>query len=197
MKHKRLVTVVALTSLGLATLAGRGTEVFAGPTYKETDVKDGGAVRGIVRFVGDASKAPHMEITKDPDYCGRIKTCPPLRLGAKQGVQNALVSLEGIDRGKKFAANSTPVLTQRHCNYEPHVVILPMGRQLEIVNSDPILHNVHAYDPHAQSKTIFNIAQPIKGQRTPVKLSQMLTPGIVSAICDAGHPWMSSYIMVA
>lgn len=197
MGYKQQVHVIVMASLVLAFLAGRGSEACANPLYKETEVKDGGTIRGVVRCIGNALKAPKMDITKDTDYCGRTAVCPPLRLGAKSGVQDAVVYLEGVERGKKFSASSTVVINQRRCNYEPHVTILPMGRELEIVNSDPILHNVHAYDMYGGLKTIFNIAQPVKGQRTPVKSSQSLKPGTIVATCDAGHPWMTSYIVVA
>jgi hypothetical protein len=197
MKPIRPAAALVLSLLSIATLTWRGSVLCAGPLYKETEVRDGGTVRGVVRFAGDPSKSPRLDITKDTDYCGRIKVSPRLCVGRKNGVQHAVVFLEGIEQGKKFAPDIKPVLDQRRCNYEPHVTILPMGKQLEIVNSDPILHNVHAYDEQAESKTIFNIAQPIKGQRTMVKSTRMLKPGAVLTTCDAGHPWMSSYIMVA
>jgi hypothetical protein len=44
---------------------------------------------------------------------------------------------------------------------------------------------------------VFNIAQPIKGQRTTINAASFRTPGILMATCDAGHPWMSAYIVVA
>jgi plastocyanin len=196
---KRIIPAVGLVLglLSLTTPTWRGGMLCAGPMYKEVDVSNGGTVRGVVRLVGNPSKARQLDITKDADYCGRRKASPRLCVGRKNGVQHAVVSLEGIEQGKMFRPGIKPVLDQRRCNYEPHVMVFPMGEQLEIVNSDPILHNVHAYDEKAESRTIFNIAQPIKGQRTLVKSTRMLKPGAVLTTCDAGHPWMSSYIVVA
>jgi hypothetical protein len=68
---------------------------------------------------------------------------------------------------------------------------------MEIVNNDPVLHNVHTYSTREKHRTIFNIAQPIKGQRTPIRPTLFKTRGIVMATCDAGHPWMSAYIVLA
>jgi hypothetical protein len=45
-------------------------------------------------------------------------------------------------------------------------------------------------------QTIFNIAQPMQGQRTVVDLP-LTKPGIVTLTCEAGHPWMTAYILVA
>jgi hypothetical protein len=73
---------------------------------------------------------------------------------------------------------------------------VPFGETLTIMNSDPILHNVHTYDESAGSKSVFNIAQPIRGQKTPIKSTLFKKPGLYSVTCDAGHPWMSAYIMV-
>lgn len=183
--------------LSLALLGGRGNELQAQSTYKEIDVKDGGSIRGIVRLNGDGPKIGSLEVTKDAEVCGKRKPYPRLAVGKNNGVRNAVVFIEGISRGKKAIDNIQPILDQHKCEYVPHVMILPMGAPLEILNSDRILHNVHAYDVQHDSRTLFNIAQPIKGQRTPIKTTQFVYPGLVLATCDAGHPWMSAYIMLA
>jgi hypothetical protein len=63
------------------------------------------------------------------------------------------------------------------------------------VNSDAVLHNVRAFDAHA--KTLFNIAQPVRGLRFAVKPTQFKAGEIYEATCDAGHPWMSAFIVAA
>ena len=71
------------------------------------------------------------------------------------------------------------------------------GSDLEIVNNDPILHNVHARQAIADGlQTVFNIAQPMRGQRTKID-APLDKPGIVALTCEAGHPWMTAYILVA
>jgi len=74
---------------------------------------------------------------------------------------------------------------------------LAAGSNLEIVNNDPILHNVHARQATADGlQTVFNIAQPVRGQRTTVE-APLDKPGIIALTCEAGHPWMTAYILVA
>ncbi len=73
--------------------------------------------------------------------------------------------------------------------------MVPQGEKLFIVNKDAILHNVHSYELAHDLKTCFNIAQPIKGVRSCTKA--LMNPGILTATCDAGHPWMSAYILVS
>jgi len=41
----------------------------------------------------------------------------------------------------------------------------------------------------------FNIAQPIKGQHS--KTPALDKTGIVTLSCEAGHPWMSAFVLVA
>jgi len=197
MKHFASILVLSIAHVGLTLLGGWGYDVQAQSRYKEIEVKDGGTIRGVVRLVGDASRISSMAITKDNDFCGKTKPSPRLNIGKNKGVANAIVSLEHITEGKKWTTSPTQVLDQRTCEYKPHVMLVPLGSSIEIVNDDRVLHNVHAYELQSELRTIFNIAQPIKGQRTPIKATQMKTPGLILATCDAGHPWMSAYIMIA
>jgi plastocyanin len=137
-----------------------------------------------------------MPVAKDNDLCSVSKPNPRLVMSAAGGVRYAVVFLEGVRSGKRFDTSARVVLDQRACVYEPHVVLLPVGGTLEIVNSDPILHNVHTYDLQKELTTVFNIAQPLRGQRTPLPASIFDGPGFYRATCDAGHPWMSAYIVV-
>ncbi len=160
--------------------------------YKAIEVKNGGTITGVVKLQGEAPKQLQFEITKDNDWCGKKKFSPRLVLGKGNGVRNAVISLENVTQGKKFVPSAKYVLDQRKCEFDPHVMILPLGANMEIVNNDAVLHNVHA---SKDQRTVFNIAQPVKGFRFPVKYFK--TPGIYSAACDAGHPWMSAYVVVA
>jgi hypothetical protein len=82
-------------------------------------------------------------------------------------------------------------LDQVGCLYRPHVQAVSVGSELTLVNSDRVLHNVHA---SLGPVTVFNIAMPIKGQRLPTKLTR---PGPVRLQCDAGHAWMNAWVYVA
>ncbi len=175
-----------------------GVQAFAAePVYKSIPVNDGGVITGTVRLEGKAPTGLGLAITKDEAVCGAKSSPARIAVSRDGGIQNAVVSISGITRGKPFAAGKTVVLNQEQCEYVPHVLILPAVDHLEIVNSDPVLHNVHAYDQLKGLKTIFNIAQPIKGQRTPVKRLNATAPDVLLATCDAGHPWMSAYIVLA
>ena len=53
-------------------------------------------------------------------------------------------------------------IDQKDCRYTPHVFGMRVGQPLEIINSDPTLHNIHAM-PKANSE--FNTGQPIQGMK--------------------------------
>ena len=73
--------------------------------------------------------------------------------------------------------------------YYPHVVTIMEGQELEIVNSDPTLHNVHSLSKKNPS---FNQAQPMKGMRMKKTFAKEET---FKVKCEV-HPWMGAYIGV-
>ena len=169
--------------------------VLAQNSYREIEVKGGGTISGTVRLVGPGQKPEIMEITKDHSSCGAKKPSPRLEVGKSGGVSNTVVYIEGMTTGKKIDKSGSFIVNQEKCEYTPHISIVPQGAQLVITNSDAILHNVHAYDDVRGRQTAFNIAQPIRGQKTVVKQAALAKCGEqISLTCDAGHPWMSGYV---
>jgi plastocyanin len=188
-----LLTVAAplLLIFGL----GQSCLLLCQTRYTPCDVHDGGTITGEVTLTGVVSKFDQMEISQDSKTCGKMKDSPRLVMGKNRGVADAIIYLEGVSRGKKFPENGTYLLDQHNCEYHPHILIIPAGQSLQIVNNDPILHNVHTYTTGNDAKTVFNIAQPIKGVKSRTK--PLTQSGLIRVTCDAGHPWMSAHIMVA
>jgi len=183
---------VALGAAGLVSGSAR-----AQVAYKDVQVKQGGTITGTVRLDGLIPQGVVEPVTKDNDYCGKKKTSPRLLVGKNGGVGNSVVFLEQIGEGKQISPAARTFLRQRRCEYEPHIVLLMPGDRLEIVNDDPLLHNIHAYDVRIASRSLFNIAQPVKGQRTTIAPEHLKGVGEILTTCDAGHPWMSAYIVRA
>jgi plastocyanin len=168
--------------------ADKTTSAPAGPT---------GRIRGVVRLQGEAPPAAFEPIAENQNTCGDRAALSRLALGKDKGVQHAFVYLDGVQSSEKFAARESLLVDQKNCQYAPHALVVPVGAKIDITNSDPILHNVHGQQVTDEgSKTLFNIAQPVRGQRTTVE-SPLTTPGIVFLTCEAGHPWMSGYVFVA
>ena len=170
----------------------RESESARPPAYETIAVDEGGAVAGTVRLSASLPPPAETPVLKDQAICGEHTPDPSLESGKENTIANVVVSLVGVTQGKEMPALPAPAkLDQKQCVYIPHIQILPPGTSVDIYNSDPILHNVHAY--MNGSNTIFNLALPVQGFRIRRRLDD---PGLVSLKCDAGHTWMSGYIVV-
>ncbi|MFT2214867.1 carboxypeptidase regulatory-like domain-containing protein [Rhizobium giardinii] len=156
--------------------------------YEVSAVTGGGSIEGVVVFRGDV---PTKKIipTKDVEVCGMPRDEPLIRVGANQAVESAVVYLVEVTSGKEWpTAGKTPELDNVKCRFEPEVQVIAAG-PLDVVNTDPVLHNTHGY---YGKRTAFNLALPNKGQRIPVELPR---EGTVRIDCDA-HGWMEGWIYV-
>ena len=87
-----------------------------------------------------------------------------------------------------YTSPTTPVvMDQNGCRYEPHVFGLQVGQPLKILNSDGILHNVHAL-PKVNKQ--FNLAMPPTVKESTQNFGK--AEGMFMIKCDV-HPWMSAY----
>lgn len=172
---------------------------FADQSYREVAVMNGGTIRGNVTFKGVRPASETIPVSADVGSCGKTKTLSSVEIGPNQGVKNVIVGLQGVSTGKAQERAVHVSLDQLRCEYAPHILIAPRGATIDFVNSDSILHNVHAYDLEAQAdpqsgpKTLFNIALPIKGMKIQKPMTQA---GLVRLLCDAGHPWMNAYVLL-
>lgn len=156
-----------------------------------------GRIRGLVTLRGEPPPARHEANTKDTSACGTSVPVTRLALGPNNTVRDAFVYLDGVPASEAPRARAITEIRQERCEYGPHAMIVAPGADLEIVNNDPVLHNVHARTATPDGlQTVFNIAQPIRGQRTRLE-SLLNKPGVVALTCEAGHPWMTAHILVA
>lgn len=160
----------------------------AGPT---------GRIRGVVTLAGDAPAARSEAVLQNHDVCGQTVAVTRLAIGKDNGVGHAFVYLDGVPVHSALSLRAAAQVGQKGCEYGPHAMTIMTGSDLEIVNDDPILHNVHARAATPDGPlTVFNIAQPVRGQRSKID-APLDKPGIVSLTCEAGHPWMTAHILVA
>jgi hypothetical protein len=78
---------------------------------------------------------------------------------------------------------------QLGCVYSPHVLGIQAGQEVEVVNSDPTLHNVHSL---SKANPSFNVAQPKKGMTLTKKFDK---EEIFKVKCEV-HTWMGAYMGV-
>ncbi len=182
-KTHRIIVAVAATALVLGAVA-------QARAYEGGEVKDGGAISGKVTFAGTPPARKEVPVTKDKEVCGKEKHLSwDLIVGPTKGIENVVVRLVDIKKGKKWPSTK-PTLDQNGCVYKPHVVVMPAGGELDILNSDGILHNIHTY---STANPPFNKAQP---KFKKVLTEKFAKPEMIQAKCDA-HAWMSGWIVVS
>lgn len=147
-----------------------------------------GEVTGAVHFTGPVPVPAQLPVNKDPNVCG--KTVADQSIVVSHGaLENVVVTVKGPGAVKPPPLAAKVQLDQKLCHYVPHVQAAPVGSTLEIVNSDPMLHNIHGY---LGSATFFNMAMPLKNQHIPRVLNR---PGIVHVKCDV-HNFMNGFVVV-
>ena len=180
-------TQTKLTSLGLAVLV---FAIFPRMlySYEEIVVKEGATIRGVVKFDGAVSKLPGLQITKYKEICKEVPN-ESLSIGPGQGVRFAVVTLEGVTKGKAVEKEIVHELDNINCRFTPRVQAASIGQFVLFKNSDPILHTAHAVFANQQPQ--FNVGlYPGRTSRKP-----LIATGLVQIRCDV-HPWMAAYIMV-
>jgi plastocyanin len=151
------------------------------------------SVTGTITFAGTPPPPRPLDMAADP-ACAKKHTTPALNemlvLGKGNTMGNVLVFVsKGLPSGKTYPPPSTPaVLDQKGCKYEPHVQGIMVGQAYRILNSDGILHNVHAL-PKVNKQ--FNMPMPANRKEASAKFDK---PEPVFKIkCDV-HPWMEAYV---
>jgi plastocyanin len=177
----------ALSRLGLAVglLAIFPRVVYS---YEEITVKDGATIRGAIKVDGTLPKLPALQITKYKEICKDVPN-ESLMVGPGHGVRYAVVTLEGITKGKAVEKETVHELDNIKCRFAPHALAASVGQFVLLKNSDPILHTAHAFFTNEQPQ--FNIGlYPGRTSRKP-----LIAAGLVKIRCEV-HPWMAAYIMV-
>jgi len=152
-----------------------------------------GSITGTITFEGKAPKMKPLRLDADPICVANNEIAPKkewLILDENKGVKNVLVFVtEGLNID--YSPPGEPVvIDQKGCIYSPHVLGIMAGQQLDILNNDGTLHNIHAL-PKVNKE--FNKAQPRSRKKLSVKFEKPEAPFKVK--CDV-HPWMGAYIGV-
>ena len=157
--------------------------------YEGGDMANGGAISGAALFKGTVPKPKKLKVTKDKKRCD-LSPKFDQSLVAKDGkLANAVVYISEIEKGKKMDMSGA-TLDQNGCEYQPHVLAVPAGADVTILNPDKVLHNIHTY---SKINKPMNRAQPKFKKKLKVKFDK---PEVMEVKCDV-HGWMSAWIFVA
>ena len=144
---------------------------------------------GRVRLEGHIKRSAPLKVYKNRDFCGTAVPNETLLVNSEGGLQNVVVILSGARAEARESHLKGLVLDNKKCAFVPHVQVAPVGSEILLLNSDPILHDVHA---RLGSETLFNVGLPTWRQ---VK-KRLTRTGVIRIECEVLHTWMSAYIVV-
>lgn len=147
-----------------------------------------GDLVGVVKFSGPAPKLAPRKVNKDQKVCGATVEDQTIVVSGDH-LANVVVSVKGAGLAAPAPQAAKALLDQHLCHYVPHVQAVAVGSTLEILNSDPMLHNIHG---RVGSATAFNLAMPLRGMKIPRVLSK---PELVHLKCDV-HDFMEGWVWV-
>jgi plastocyanin len=171
-----------------AALALLIAQTGAGTPAAAAAAPGSGKVSGKVTLSGLAPKLANLPVTRDIKVCGASKPDEALVVGEGGGVKNAVLWIVDGPQPKKGDKHAFK-LDQKGCQFVPHVLAMPAGSTLDVVNSEKLFHNAHGRDG---DKTVFNFAMPVPDYVIP---KQLKTPGLIRVTCEV-HPWMRGWIDV-
>src|SRR5437870_8039120 len=171
-------TFVALTAMALV---GSAAMFVAGPRLAAA--QGGGTVEVDVKYNG-APVVEKLKVNKDTEKCGTETAIEKVVVGSNKGLANAVVSAPNTKGAKPVKG----MVDQHGCKFVPHVSVMTPG-ELELKNSDDILHNIHTYSTANPS---INKAQP---KFTKVMTEKFEKPEIIKLTCDV-HSWMLGWAAV-
>ncbi len=164
-----------------------------GQGYQVITVTNGATITGTVKWSGPMPHLAAMAIFKDQQICdpesAKTRDLERLVVGPQDGVANTVVFLKNISSGKPMdIPEQRRFLDQKHCRYEPHVMLVPATGTLQMKSSDAVLHTIHM-----DGAATYNLPFPFPDK---VISRDMPTVGLVNLKCNGGHTWMNAEMLV-
>jgi len=197
MRRFQVGVVVVALGAGAAACGGGSaddaTSAPPAPLMSPVDAATAGNIIGRITFEDTPPQPGVILMDSDPNCVepGVTATDETLVVGAAGALRNVFVYVkDGLGDLRFPIPSESLLLDQTGCLYAPHVMGAQMGQSLEILNSDPTLHNVHAVPVTNQE---FNTGQPLPGMK---HTHQFTTSEVMVPFkCDV-HPWMFAWVGV-
>ena len=197
MRAALLLLLIALT--GCSTKQpkpGSQSKQSAGlaPSYFKVDPHTAGSVVGTIQYSGKRSSRQVVDMTSDPAcveaHHGKAHE-DSIAVNSNGTLANVFVYIKSGLEGKSFAVPAKPVqIDQKGCWFEPRILGIQVGQRLEVINSDPVTHNIH---PMAQINREWNHSQ---GSGDAPLARKFLKPEVMIRVKCNIHSWMHAYIGV-
>lgn len=160
-----------------------------------------GDLEGSFVYKGTAPAPKKLEITKDPEFCGKHNLVDESLVVNKEngGIANVVVYLFSAPGAKvavhpdyEKAAKTEVVVDNQNCRFNPRVQVLRTGQPLVLGNKDPVGHNTKA-DFFNPQNSPFNDLIPTGGSVKKTFAGAEAAP--VEMSCNI-HPWMKAYLVL-
>lgn len=181
---RKTVAMVSVCTFVLTFFTGAVPLVSENAAY-------GADISGVVTLKDARPKRKPIRTDADPK-CSELHADEPLLsdqivVNDEGKVQWTFVYIKNSPDGDYPIPSEPAVLDQEGCTYTPHVQGMRAGQQLDIKNSDPLLHNVRSF---GRRNRPFNFGQPTPGIRS----KEIDKPEkAIKFKCDV-HKWMTGYI---
>ncbi len=187
---RRLLVLSGL--LGLACGGGEGGS-SGGDQAAAVAPLGSASISGVVSFSGAVPSNPAIDMAEEPECVAKHSGTPtdPMVSVANGKLANVFIRIVGgLPSGPYPMPNSAAKINQDGCLYSPRVLGVMVGQDLEIGNSDPLLHNIKAIPTENRG---FNISQPRAGMTTTRTFK---TPEIMVPMECNVHGWMHAFVGV-
>jgi plastocyanin len=194
-----LATISVFLSFALLACGNKQGNSQASSTPSATsgvavDPATAGSISGTVELDGAAPRMKPINMAAEP-ACAKQHATPvtsqEVLVGKDGALENVVVYLKGDFSKYKFdAPQAAATMTQKGCMYDPHVVVLETGQSLQVVNADPVTHNIH---PLPKDNREWNESQP---PGAPAINQSFPHEEIAIPVKCNIHPWMKGYIAV-
>ncbi len=168
---------------------GGGAAPAGGAAAAPAAVANAGTISGVVNFAGTAPAMKTIDMSAE-QTCADKHTTPQTEetVVANNGkLKNVFIHITAGLTGT-FPPTGKTTIDQNGCIYVPHVLGVMAGENVDIKNSDGILHNIHT---ESTVNREFNRGQPT----TMVTTTSFSSPETFAVKCDV-HGWMHMWINV-
>ncbi len=158
------------------------------------DPQTAGSISGEIRYRGKRVRPVHIDMSEDPAcveaHHGKAMD-ESLVVSSTGGLANAFIYVKKGLEGKRFEVPTKPVvIDQKGCWFLPRVLGIQTNQILQVINSDPVTHNIH---PMAEINREWNHSQ---GAGDEPLARKFIKPEIMIPVKCNIHHWMRAYIGV-
>ena len=166
----------------------------AAVAYFKVDPSTSGSIKGTIRFTGKKPARKVIDMSEDPAcvaaHHGKAYD-ESLVVSPNGGLGNAFIYVKSGLEGKNFEVPKTPVtIDQSGCWFRPRVLGIQTNQTLQVVNSDPVTHNIH---PMAEINREWNHSQ---GPGDAPLSRRFIKPEVMIRVKCNIHSWMHAFIGV-